>query len=111
MIFAKVLTKDFDIDENHVRLGSLLTVVDKISDDEKRRGSWWITPTEINRRYAQRCADDGDFELYTDEAPKMIFQFKTGSDNWVTLIDSETMQCYASKGFQTRTLYSIKTGT
>ena len=104
MYFAKVLTKDFDLEDNHVRLGSILTVVDRISDDEKRKEGWWLTPTEIKKGFL----NDVDYEVYTDEEPKKIYQFKTGSDSWVSLADVETMQCYASKGFETRTLYLTK---
>lgn len=108
MILAKVMTKDFDLPDNLVRKGFYLEVVKEISDSEKSKAGWFITPTEVTENFAYKFCEEGDFEYYSDEPPKMMYQFKTESGNWLNLLSDKEMQEYSEHGYAVRVLYQIE---
>lgn len=93
---------EFAISENNrVQKGSILKVVEKLSDTEKAKQGWWITTKEVLEDW---IPNDGSIEVYSSEPFKVLYLVKLSDGSWQRITQNEE-EAFRSLGKETKIMY------
>lgn len=94
-------SEDAILGNNRVPKGSILTVVERLSDAKKAKENWWITPKEVLEDY---IPNDGSIEVYSSEPFKVLYLVKLSDGSWQRITQNEE-ESFRSLGQETKIMY------